>query len=74
MQRKGISYYKGGPYFVPDPSSVLGKDYRPICFYAKHPRLNCPPGSIAGVSSPSARARPSCWAATWSRRAGGGER
>ena len=51
MQRKGISYYKGGPYFVPAPTSIPGKDYRPICFYAKHPRLNCPPGSIAGVSS-----------------------
>ena len=61
VQRKGISYYKGGPYFVliegyldfqvPDPDSKVGKDYTPVIFYAKHPRLSCPPGSLAGVCS-----------------------
>lgn len=26
-------------------------------FYAKHPRLSCPPGSLAGVSSPIRRGK-----------------
>lgn len=61
IQRKGISYYKGGPYFVsieasfddqvPDPDTKVGKDYKPVIFYAKHPKLSCPPGSLAGVCS-----------------------
>ena len=29
----------------------MGKDYKPIIFYAKHPKLACPPGSLAGVCS-----------------------
>ena len=36
---------------VPDPNSKVGKDYKPVIFYAKHPKLSCPPGSLAGVCS-----------------------
>ena len=50
LNRMGRAYYKGGPYFVPDPDTHdPDYSYVPILRYRRQNGLLCPENSLAGV-------------------------